>query len=795
MAYARLAYDPWETSPEERRATFVGREALIRQLMSAVAEQQGHNTIQHYLILGPRGIGKTTILLAVRDKVRADLAFSGHWLCVQLREEEYFVRTLRDLLYLTLRALADDEGLADAGDLAEQAHRERDHDRSLAAALDGLRSISETHGKRILLLIDNFDRVFPRTPTGRRKKGAPENEYRAFRKLLSTESFLMVIGASVRLFEEIAAYDQAFFNFFCPVEIPNLSDDEICEVLRKRAEADENHVFLRQLDGVRDRVRAVTWMTGGNPRLVLMLYDVLRQRDMMPVVQALRETVGGLTPILKHIMDDMPRQQSKTLDALIRLGGVASPSAIADMARLPLNVVTTQLGRLKDARFVAVEGEGKGRPAFYRVADPMFRTWYQIRYLRPAGRRIEIFVDFLRAWFSVADRRRFIEDRWKQFRKGLGTGSYAAVADTVVGIPYYAAGLDDERERQGHFDRLAESQLESGRAREAADVLAELTAPFAGSQMRYEAAGYRALADRLLDKGEPKKAIATYAEALKKDPRDAGARMGLGLAFGLSGDHTRAGKEFDSVLSLPTLSADLRANALVNRGVSKGMLGDMQGAIADFTAAAELPGAPADQVAKALVNRGACYGNNGDHEHAFSDFGAALNVDGISKEQRLSARLNRGAALRNLDRRNEAILDFTECAETGTDVGMVHHAVAWLVRIHLQQNQQSEAIRWATRLSQLEPGDAQLDARLEARINLILDVGRKTSLSAAESLLDAFITHDSPEIRERLGFLKPGIEFAKTADEKTLTPLPEEEQKVARQIAAVLKGAGKAEQP
>jgi DNA polymerase III delta prime subunit len=425
MAYSQLSYDPWETTPEDRKARFVGRETLLQRILAAIAEQRERQTLQHYLLLGPRGIGKTTLLLTLRERIREDPSLSSKWFCMQLREEEYFVRTLRDLLELTLQALAEDEGLPEAREVARQVHEERREDRSLAAAVDGLRALTSSKGKRILLLMDNFDRVFPATSAGRGKKRAPENEFRSLRKLLSTESILMVVGASVRLFEEIAAYDRAFFNFFLPVEVPELSEDEIYQLLRRCAEAERNTSFLAHFDEMRSKVRAITFMTGGNPRLVLMLYDVLRHHEMTPVVEALRETVGGLTPLLKHVLDDMPRQQSKTLDALVRLRGAAAPSRIAEMARLPLNVVTTQLGRLKEGRFVVSNGDGKGKPAIYRISDPMFQTWYQMRYLRPAGRRVELFVEFIRAWFSVEERRQFLNERWGSFGNG-GNGKEAA---------------------------------------------------------------------------------------------------------------------------------------------------------------------------------------------------------------------------------------------------------------------------------------------------------------------------------------------------------------------------------
>ena len=124
MAYSQLSYDPWETTPEDRKARFVGRETLLQRILAAIAEQRERQTLQHYLLLGPRGIGKTTLLLTLRERIREDPSLSSKWFCVQLREEEYFVRTLRDLLELTLQALAEDEGLPEAREVARQVHED-----------------------------------------------------------------------------------------------------------------------------------------------------------------------------------------------------------------------------------------------------------------------------------------------------------------------------------------------------------------------------------------------------------------------------------------------------------------------------------------------------------------------------------------------------------------------------------------------------------------------------------------------------------------------------------------------
>jgi tetratricopeptide (TPR) repeat protein len=860
-----MSYDPWETPEEERKARFVGRETLLERILSAVAEQEAHETVQHYLLLGPRGIGKTTLLLTLRDRIRESPTLSARWFCVQLREEEYFVRTLRDLLELVLRALADEENLTEAAEMAQQSHQEKREERSLAVAVGGLRSLARSHGRRVLFLIDNFDRVFPATAAGRRKTRPAENEFRAFRKLLSKESFLMVVGASVRVFEEIAAYDQAFFNFFSPVEIPNLSEDEICELLRKCAELEKNTAFLAQFEAQRDKVRAITYLTGGNPRLVLMLYDVLRHREMAPVVEALRETVGGLTPLLKHVLDDMPRQQSKTLDALVRLRGAAPPNEIAGAARLPLNVVTAQLGRLKEARFVVVEGEGKGRPATYRVSDPMFHTWYQMRYLRPAGRRIELFVEFIRAWFSVEERRQFLDEQWRVLRDNGSRGllGYASQEASLT-IRHYAFALDNERERQEHIGRLADTYVEAGKWREAAMLLAEAAEPTALTGRQYECAAYRLLGGRMLDKDRYSDAITAFREVLRLEPGNVGAMLDLGVCLGLVGDDAQAVSQLQRVIDLPGALVEQVAIALVNRGIArrslgdsqgeiadytaavglpgapaiavarallnrgvtkrslgdsqgaiadytrvvdlpgapaqlvawalvirgitKGSLGDTQGEIADYTAVVDLPGAPAEGVAAALANRGAIFGVAGDLNKALSDFQAVVDMSEVSSELRGSAILGFGAVLAKMGRLGEAAARFEECLGLRGSAKSVHGAFARLIHIHLESGRADEAARLMARLHEFEPAETPIEKRLEARIGAITTAAKDHTPETAALLLDAALKNDPEDIRVRMEFLAPAIQYARTGDEQALSRLPERERDMAKQIAAVITG-------
>jgi len=937
MPISRFVYDPWELPPEQRQTTLVGREQFLDRFLGAIREQEGRATVQHYILTGPRGIGKTTLLLVLRDRIRQDPEISAKWFCVQLREEEYYVHKQRDLWQLVLQALAVEEKLAEAQQLVGQAQEIRDEEKSSALLVDGLRSMCNRHGKRLVLLIDNFDHIFPNTAAGEAKHRKPDSEYRAFRKRLSTEGFLMLIATSVKLFQDIYGYDKGFFHFFSPVELPELSQEEVAEMLRRLGQADDNGEFLSRLERSKVNVQTLSVLTGGNPRLITMLYHILAQREIGEPVQALWETVAGLTPMLRQELADMPRQQSKTLDALLRLNGAAAPAEISKHSRLPLNVVTTQLGRLKAARYVALEGGGKGRKATYRVADQMFSVWYWMRYVPVARRRIELFIDFLRAWFSVEERRRLYQERWDRFHAYQSGGFVGLAGQTLRDAEYYAASFEEPTERSRELERIADAYITTGDWPSAAGLFAELAGTKVKSMARFESLGYSVLAGRLVQKGELERALKSYSEALAKDPQNMEIRVLYGLCLALSQRYAEAREQSDQILKRPRLAAALRslalsmrgvaksqlgdpqgeiadytavvelkgappelvATALVNRGVAKGQLGDTQGAMADFTAlvelkgappelvatalvsrgvakdqlgdtqgamadftalvelkgapaeqvagalvsrgltkgqqgdsqgamadftaAVELQGAPAEMVARALLSRGISKGQLGDFQSAIADYTAAMNLDGAPAEVVARAPAFRGKARVNLGQYDQSLKDFnvslentglpeefrTEiilyrgvahekvgkleeapgdyilCAQSGI-LPYVHKGLQSTVRLLLSKKRVDEALGWVRRFHELEPREASLDTRLEARLDMIRAASRVASLDDTSRLVDALLEADPEELRARLQFLKPGLELAKTHDESVLANLPEDERKIAREIARSL---------
>jgi len=702
-AYAPHKYNPWEMPEEELEATFIGRQALLNRLLEAVREQGQAASIQHYVLLGPRGIGKTTLLLLLRRRLKKDAEMAARWLCVHYREEEFYVYTLRDLLALALESLYADEGIAEAKPILDEAQAETDDEKSQAILLAGLRRISEARGQRFLLLVDNLDQFLRGLP----KRDETETFQHALRKLLSTEHFLMVIGTSTRHFEEFASYDEAFFNFFCPITVGNLSDDEVDALLLARAGFDDNREFIQDYEQHKANVRTITFLTGGNPRLVLMLYEILSQHRILPVVHALRQIVDNLTPLFKDVLEQMSRQQSKVLDAIMRLGGAGSPTDIASTARLALNVVTTMLGRLRDAGFLASEGEGKGRPATYRVRDQMFRTWYQMRYLRPNRRRLELLSELLRAWFSASELEGALDRLHSELQEELADGLLRRAVETALTMEYYASGLEDGDARRRQMMRVAENYLRAGDLHKAALTMAEASGTVAESDAQYERGGLIALADRQWGEGNFREAAKAIDEVLRREPKNVVALLGSGFCHVQSGDHGASERAFTGALELLSAGDPRREVVLLMRGVAKAMGGNTAGALAD---AADIP------------------------------------------------------ALAKLHPINRGILGLA----TGFAV----------------LPQAEGLMGWVCRIDDLETVGLPVGERLFVRTELLRELAKTISLDAAGKALDTMMETQDAALRERLVFLVPALELARTGDEGVLAKLPEAEREAARRMAA-----------
>lgn len=96
-------YNPQSLSKGEALAQFHARQAAYQSLMDTLREERP----SHVLIIGTRGMGKTTLLQRVRYGVEDDPELNSRYLVLAFPEEQYNVNRLHHFLLNTVDALAD----------------------------------------------------------------------------------------------------------------------------------------------------------------------------------------------------------------------------------------------------------------------------------------------------------------------------------------------------------------------------------------------------------------------------------------------------------------------------------------------------------------------------------------------------------------------------------------------------------------------------------------------------------------------------------------------------------------
>ena len=181
-------YNPALLSKDELKRNFIARSALLNNLMDSLKREKLGSAPQHRLIIGLRGMGKTTLLRRFALAVEEDATLNQQWLPLTFPEEQYNVSKLADLWLNSLDALGD--MLETSGDT--QAAEKLDELISSLPKNDSelicktLLNEAKKHGKRLLLMIDNIDLIFDRL----------KDEQWALRETLQAQTDLLIIGGS-----------------------------------------------------------------------------------------------------------------------------------------------------------------------------------------------------------------------------------------------------------------------------------------------------------------------------------------------------------------------------------------------------------------------------------------------------------------------------------------------------------------------------------------------------------------------------------------------------------------------
>ena len=381
-------YNPGFLTDDELVASFCVRTNELESIVEMLRECTGSSN-QHQIVIGPRGSGKTSLLLRVAAEVRRDAELSSAFFPVVFAEESYEVATAGEFWLECLSRLADQaphrEGGPDLHLTVEDLRTIRD-DRTLAErCLAALLDYSDWEGKRLVLMVENLNMMF------RDMADSREAGWR-LRQTLQTEPRIVLLASATSHFDEIDHPDHALYDLFRTLTLRPLDTNE-CAILWETVSGQRHPP---------ETIRSLEILTGGSPRLLAIVARFGGGLSFRELMADLLDLVDDHTEYFKGHLESLPPQERRVYLALADLWKPAFTKEIADRSRLDTSKCSAQLTRLVERGAVQVTG-GTVRRKQYYLSERLYNIYYLLRRNRRPDRLLEALIRFMAAYYSPTE--------------------------------------------------------------------------------------------------------------------------------------------------------------------------------------------------------------------------------------------------------------------------------------------------------------------------------------------------------------------------------------------------------
>ena len=382
MVVGTKKYNPGFLSDDEIVVSFCVRNAELASLLESLRASDG-NANAHSLVVGPRGSGKTHLLLRVAAEVRRDTRLSGFYPII-FAEESYEVATVGEFWLECLNHLAEQTSEGERADLRLSYNdlRTTADDRDLAGrCLGTILDFADRHAKRLLLVVENLNMLFADIPD-------PDAGWR-LRHTLQTEPRIFLLGSATSRFDEIDHPDHALYDLFKVLTLQALETEE-CDTLWSELSGQPRG---------NQQIRPLEILTGGNPRLIAVLAGFVKTYSFKDLLSNLFDLVDEHTEYFRSHIEALPPQERRVYLALARLWKPATAQEVASLARVNVNKCSAQLGRLVERGAVLLEDGAKRRRKYY-VAERMYNIYYLLRRPGAESHVVDALVRFMALYYS-----------------------------------------------------------------------------------------------------------------------------------------------------------------------------------------------------------------------------------------------------------------------------------------------------------------------------------------------------------------------------------------------------------
>ena len=430
----RRLYNPAQLTPDELKASFVAREDMLADMLRLIGEQPADRPCQHVMLIGPRGMGKTTLGLRFLHAIGDTPGLAVRWQPVAFYEESYEIGDLADFWLAALRHLTrttHDPRWADRADAL--ARDEGDTERLAAYALSALLDFCRESGKRLILFVENLDIIF--------RQVRDEREIHALRATLIERPDILLLGSANAVFQAIRGRGEPFYEFFRLFILEGIGQEDAHRILASLAGGEGGSEIPEAMKRERGRLETIRRLTGGNPRLLVLACRMLIESPLGSAFEDLERLVDEQTPYFKSRIEELPIQARKVFHCLAEGWRPMLAKEVAGATKLGSSHASAQLRQLVEKGYAREVRLPKVKRVRYEVSDRFYNIYYLLRFSRAERVRLERLVTFLHDLFGPAGMRKMYPAVLARLR-GEGTGTGEITEWPGVLVPHVARDLD-----------------------------------------------------------------------------------------------------------------------------------------------------------------------------------------------------------------------------------------------------------------------------------------------------------------------------------------------------------------
>ncbi|TYQ16598.1 UNVERIFIED_CONTAM: TPR repeat protein [Acetivibrio alkalicellulosi] len=323
------------------------------------------NPPQHIIIQGQRGTGKTTLLCRLCYEIKRNEELKN-MVPVLFNEELYGVYSLLSFWEKLVEYLNDIEVFKG---ISEEVYKIIDEEANEPKVFEKIEEYLNINNKKLIIFIDNFDEILNKFS---------EIENRRLREVLTTSADIWIIGGSANIMEVSCEYLQPFFEFFETYELKELSKKDTESLLMSLGKNRDSKDINKILNENSSKIETLRRLTGGVPRTIVLLYDILIDTDTSHTsYKNLDLLLDKVTPLYKHRMDDLKGVQQPIVNAIALNWDKILIDEILKKTRLNKEEVEKELGILSRNNIILKETIGEN--ILYSIRERFLNIWYLMR--------------------------------------------------------------------------------------------------------------------------------------------------------------------------------------------------------------------------------------------------------------------------------------------------------------------------------------------------------------------------------------------------------------------------------